>query len=729
MFQNLTIGKRLTLGFAVLALLILVMGAFAAQRMGHAQETVRTVTQESVPSIRDLGRLATMLAEYRVSERGLVASYQDSEKAAEYAGELVAGSKEYQTLAESFEAKIVDAKERKLYEDMQAKAKRYFDNSRQLVEALKHDDLGPSKQAGDLRQAAADAVGVLLDYDIVLLNQAVKAQEAGYRLNLWAIGLMLAIALAMAIALAVVITRSIVAPLSQVVGVAQAVARGHFDSAIPATNRSEIGRLAQAMREMVDVLRGYAGAQQEVYDQHELGEIDHRIAVERFPGAYGRMAEQTNALVASHIAGTGHLLDIVAAYGRGDLSRDADRMPGKKAEAVAAVDAVKAGMQAVNSEIQRLVDAAVAGDFSQRGDAERFAFFYREIVERLNGLMGTADRGLAEVGSLLSAVAAGDLTRRADAGLPGQFGQLGSDANRTVTHLTDIVGQIRAGSESINTAAGEIASGNADLSGRTEQQAASLEETAASMEELTSTVRQNAENARQANQLAQGATQVAEQGGQVVGQVVRTMNGISQSSRKIADIIGVIDGIAFQTNILALNAAVEAARAGEQGRGFAVVASEVRSLAQRSAGAAKEIKQLITQSVAQVDEGSLLVDRAGRTMDDIVSSVRRMTDLIADISTASQEQSVGIEQVNQAITQMDEGTQQNAALVEEASAAARSLEQQAGHLVQLVAAFRLQRDAGATPSRGAGTAPGPRPVARLATSRGAAANAAAWQES
>jgi methyl-accepting chemotaxis protein len=364
-------------------------------------------------------------------------------------------------------------------------------------------------------------------------------------------------------------------------------------------------------------------------------------------------------------------------------------MPGKKGEAAAAVDSVKAGMQAVNAEIKHLVDAAVAGDFSQRGDAARFAHFYRELIESLNMLMATADDGLAEVGSVLSAMAEGDLSRRIDTALPGRFGQLAGNANRTVEQLTAIVGQIRSGSESINTAAAEIASGNDDLSQRTEQQAASLEETASSMEELTSTVKQNADNARQASQLAIGATEIARQGGQVVGQVVTTMSAIHESSRKVADIISVIDGIAFQTNILALNAAVEAARAGEQGRGFAVVASEVRSLAQRSAGAAKEIKQLITESVGQVGEGSALVDRAGQTMREIVTSVQRMTDFIADISAASQEQSAGIEQVNHAITQMDEGTQQNAALVEEASAAARSLEQQADRLIEAVDVFDL----------------------------------------
>ena len=329
------------------------------------------------------------------------------------------------------------------------------------------------------------------------------------------------------------------------------------------------------------------------------------------------------------------------------------------------------------------------GDFSQRGNADRFEFVYHDMVQGLNALMDSADRGVSEIGALLRAVSDGDLTQEVSADLPGQFGELAANANGTVRQLATVVGNIRAGSDAINAASGEIASGNNDLSQRTEQQAASLEETASSMEELTSTVRQNADNARQANQLAIGAADVAEQGGQVVGKVVQTMSAINESSRKINDIIGVIDGIAFQTNILALNAAVEAARAGEQGRGFAVVAAEVRSLAQRSANAAKEIKQLITDSVDKVDDGTRLVDQAGKTMGEIVTSVKRVSDIIADISAASQEQTTGIEQINQAILQMDEGTQQNAALVEEASAAARSMEQQSVQLAQMVASFHL----------------------------------------
>jgi methyl-accepting chemotaxis protein-1 (serine sensor receptor) len=286
-------------------------------------------------------------------------------------------------------------------------------------------------------------------------------------------------------------------------------------------------------------------------------------------------------------------------------------------------------------------------------------------------------------------VASGDLTQRIEAHSTDEVGQLLQALKDMNDNLVQVVGQVRTGTDTVATASSQIAAGNLDLSSRTEEQASSLEETASSMEELTSTVKQNAENARQANQLVVSTADVAVKGGQVVDQVVDTMASIKDSSRKIADIIGVIDGIAFQTNILALNAAVEAARAGEQGRGFAVVASEVRNLAQRSAGAAKEIKALIEDSVGKVDAGGRLVDEAGKTMDEIVSSVKRVTDIMSEIAAASQEQSAGIEQVNQAIAQMDEVTQQNAALVEEAAAASESLQDQADKLSQAVSVFKL----------------------------------------
>ncbi|WP_324780771.1 methyl-accepting chemotaxis protein [Thiobacillus sedimenti] len=313
-------------------------------------------------------------------------------------------------------------------------------------------------------------------------------------------------------------------------------------------------------------------------------------------------------------------------------------------------------------------------------------------------LIRSITRPLNAAVKLARSVAEGDLTQRIEAHSTNEVGQLMQALKDMNDNLVKVVGQVRVGTDTVATASTQIAAGNLDLSSRTEEQASSLEETASSMEELTSTVKQNAENARQANQLVVSTADVAAKGGAVVGQVVDTMASIKDSSRKIADIIGVIDGIAFQTNILALNAAVEAARAGEQGRGFAVVASEVRSLAQRSASAAKEIKTLIEDSVGKVDAGSELVDEAGKTMDEIVTSVKRVTDIMSEIAAASQEQSAGIEQVNQAIAQMDEVTQQNAALVEEAAAASESLQDQAAKLAEAVAVFKVAAGATSAPA-------------------------------
>ncbi len=320
----------------------------------------------------------------------------------------------------------------------------------------------------------------------------------------------------------------------------------------------------------------------------------------------------------------------------------------------------------------------------------------------------------AELSAAVGRVADGDLTAALHV-RNGDTTSVMAAVERMQSSLTRVVSTVRQGSESVSTASAEIAQGNNDLSARTESQASALEETAASMEELSSTVKQNADNARQANQLAQNASTVAVQGGEVVAQVVDTMKGINDSSKKISDIISVIDGIAFQTNILALNAAVEAARAGEQGRGFAVVASEVRSLAGRSADAAKEIKTLINDSVQRVEQGTALVDQAGTTMTEVVSSIRRVTDIMGEISAASSEQSAGVAQVGEAVTQMDQATQQNAALVEEMAAAASSLRGQAQDLVQAVSVFKLAQGQGgalaARPAPAPGYAVAPRPMA------------------
>ncbi len=358
---------------------------------------------------------------------------------------------------------------------------------------------------------------------------------------------------------------------------------------------------------------------------------------------------------------------------------------------------------AIEEEVGTIVTAAAGGDLSKRIGKEGKSGFYEKLADGINGIMDNMAKVVDDVNAVVDAGKRGDLTSRVDLeGKSGSFEKLSAGINALMSTMMDVVRQIKAAAHEVAAGSGEISKGNANLSQRTEEQASSLEETASSMEEMTSTVKNNAENAAQANQLALAARHQAEKGESVVANAIRAMQEINASSRRIADIIGVIDEIAFQTNLLALNAAVEAARAGEQGRGFAVVASEVRNLAGRSATAAKEIKSLINDSVSKVDEGTKLVDQSGEALGEIQTSVKKVSDIVAEISAASSEQSTGIEQVNKAIMQMDEVTQQNAALVEEAAAGAESLQEQARKLADNVSNFNVGEE---SVGAGAGRAP------------------------
>ena len=341
------------------------------------------------------------------------------------------------------------------------------------------------------------------------------------------------------------------------------------------------------------------------------------------------------------------------------------------------------------AEVEQLIQQASMGQLDQRLDVSVYSGFMKNIASGVNEMLDAVVVPLREVKTVLEALAQGDLTQEMTGDFHGEFAELNNALNSSIRNLDNMVGEIRGAGASITTGASEISSGNTTLSQRTEAQAASLQETAASMEQMTSTVKQNADNADEARQLAENAQVLAEKGGEISARVVTSMGDISASSSKIAEIIGVIDEIAFQTNLLALNAAVEAARAGEQGRGFAVVASEVRNLAQRSASAAKEIKELISDSVEKVEEGGVYVDESGKALEEIMAAIKNVSGIISEIASASREQAIGIEEVNVAVTQMDEGTQQNAALVEQVAAASSSMEDQAGQLQRLVSAFRV----------------------------------------
>ncbi|HEL4805779.1 TPA: MCP four helix bundle domain-containing protein [Stenotrophomonas maltophilia] len=714
-FQDLPIARKLAVGFTLTTLMTVVLGAFALVRLSEANAQLSAMASNDIPSVQYLGEVRSQLGEFRTYELAQLSMLDQPEKVADYNKRMDDTAAVVREQLAAYAKLPAGAKERELYRAVQADVDGYFAANAKLREAATAGDGVVARQISDdqsrpLRRKAFEDLKALGAYSSSLMQGKIDNANATHRNSMLAIIAAVVLLVVVAATLAVVISRAVTGPLGKAVNAIQAVARGDLSVTTQSTGKDEAGRMLAATADMTAMLRRFSEQTQLMAQMHAGPDISHRIP-EDFPGVYGQLASGINTVIFEHLDAIVDAIEVLNQYATGNLAPDARRLPGSRAILHESMDAAKASLLAINTQIQQLASAAAAGDFSQRGDAQRFDHDFRVMIEQLNSMMQVADGNLGQLSQLLQSIAAGDLTARMDGQFNGVFARMRDDANTTVAQLTQIVGQIQASASSITLAAGEIASGNSDLSRRTEQQAANLEETAASMEELTSTVRQNAEHARQANQLAIGAHGVASQGGEVVGQVVTTMSAIEASSKKIAEIISVIDGIAFQTNILALNAAVEAARAGEQGRGFAVVASEVRTLAQRSAAAAKEIKGLIDDSVGKVAEGSSLVHQAGSTMGEIVASVQRVTDIMAEISAASQEQSAGIEQVNQTVVQMDETTQQNAALVEEATAAARAMEDQAVQLGEAVARFRLaSQGVAAAPARLA-NAPQPRQVA------------------
>ncbi|MCF6282336.1 MAG: methyl-accepting chemotaxis protein [Candidatus Polarisedimenticolaceae bacterium] len=488
------------------------------------------------------------------------------------------------------------------------------------------------------------------------------------------------------------ITRMIVTPLTEAMNVSRRIAAGDLSSSISVTSKDETGQLLQGMQEMQDRLTQVIEVDvQNLVDSGRRGDLTQRIELSGKQGCYKTLSTGINDLMEVSDSVVNDTVRVFGALARGDLSETITQdyqgsFNQLKQDANATNQKIK---QVIEGDIQAIIDAAQVGDLNRRIDLQGKEGFFRELSSGINELLNTLSQVFEEVASVMGTMANGDMTEAMTGDYKGQFAEVKNDINKTRDNLEDIVSQLRDSSAQINTSSEEITAGNTSLSNRTEQQASALEETASSMEELTSTVRNNSDNAQQANKLATVARETAEHGGKVVGNAVQAMGEINTASNKIAEIIGVIDEIAFQTNLLALNASVEAARAGEQGRGFAVVATEVRNLAGRSATAAKEIKSLIQDSVEKVKAGADLVNESGETLNEIVIGVKKVGDIVSEIAAASLEQSSGIDQVNQAVTSMDELTQQNAALAEETSAASASMTEKASEMNEMMNFFTI----------------------------------------
>ena len=734
-FKNMAIKSRLTFVIGMMSALLFLIGGMGLYGMNSASKGLQTVYEDRTVPMGQLDIIVRAILGNRVAiDEAIIAPTPDNikKRTAEVDENIELIGKTW----EAYMATTLTPEEKKLAEQFaEDRAKFVKQGLKAAIAALREGKIAEAKSINEetirpLFKPVEEGVDALLKLQLDVAKAEFEKSENHYVMSRNIAIAVISLGILVAVWIGFLLIRAIVKPLEETIGYFNNISEGNYGNKIEVINEDEIGKVMNALRSMQIKLGFDVSESKRVADEAlriqialdnvatsvmiadndrniiymnrsiesmlKVAEDDIRKDLPNFSLAglkggnidvFHKNPAHQKQLLATFT--TTHRAEIV--IGGRTFALAANPVMNTRGERLGAVVEWndRTAEVATEKEIASIVEGAVMGDFTRRMDMAGKTGFFKQLGEGMNQLLQTSEVSLNEVVRMLGALAKGDLTETITNEYYGTFGQLKDDSNATVEKLKEIVGEIKEATDAINTASKEIAAGNSDLSQRTEEQASSLEETASSMEELTSTVKQNAENAKQANQLAKGASEIALKGGQVVGEVVDTMSAINDSSRKIVDIISVIDGIAFQTNILALNAAVEAARAGEQGRGFAVVAAEVRNLAQRSAAAAKEIKTLIGDSVEKVEGGAKLVDEAGKTMEEIVTAVKRVTDIMSEISAASTEQSAGIEQVNQAIAQMDEVTQQNAALVEEAAAAAESLEEQAQNLSVSVSVFKL----------------------------------------
>ncbi len=676
---NLGFAWKLAIGFALLLSLMLALVSIGLSQLTAADEAIELIVHDRVVKLREAYSMRAQYNQRAITIRdATLATTEDDMRAAIGAVESSRADTAalFQKLATTVHSDAGKASLARLTE-LQAKLMPVTDavigevraNRRREAQALIHTQIKPL-----LIEINAE-VERFVEVQASLMESANTAASAQYQsARRMMLGATLA-AILLAIAIGTLIVRSINRPLAQAVALAQALARGEVGAPVEVRTTEETGQLLQAMNAMQRQFRAFVDAQAEMARQHEAGMIDQFMPAASFPGTYGQMASSLNTLVASHIAVKMRVVDVVSRYAIGDLSPDMDRLPGQKAKITKAVDDVKASLQAVNADLASLVSAASGGDFSQRGDPSRYQYSFRTMIESLNTLMETADTGLADVSRVLGALASGDLDQKITATYRGTFDRLKHDSNTTVDRLRGIIGEVRSAADSLSSASSQISSTAQSISQAATEQASSVEQTSSAMEQMAASIAQNADNAKVTETIASTASTEAVEGGAAVGKTVDAM-------KSIAGRIGIIDDIAYQTNLLALNAAIEAARAGEHGKGFAVVAAEVRKLAERSQVAAQEIGELASGSVA-------LAERAGSLLSTMVPSIRRTSDLVQEITAASKEQTGGVVQINAALGQLSQVTQQNASGSEELAATAEEMSAQASSLQELMGFFRM----------------------------------------
>ena len=743
LLDRLTMRQRMMLIFGFICAVLVAQALIGVTALWTINDAGQEIYERRLEPVRILGRIGKLMSDNRAQimlglqhdPAGGRAKMHDHPLTM-HTDAIEAAKVEIDQLWQEYFARIHSDDHRKL-------AEAYIEARRKFAQ----EGLLPARQAlvdGDYEKAndillgrinplykeAAEKAEMLFKRQSDRAREDFEASQTLFARIRWATLLGVAFSILVGLGAAIWLIRSIMRPIDDVVATLGNIAQGNYANDIDVSKNDELGKMQQQLQTMqtrmgfelaetkrvADEMTGIKIALDSVHTPVRIADVAGTVTyanksmLDAIRKIEPELARRHPGFATEKFVGTsiGIFYDdpAVALKGLADLQqvRESDMEIGGKSFHVTTTPVFddkgnrlgstgewldRTDEIQVENEVADIVAAASRGDISKRIALEGKAGFFASLGEGINHLLHNTQQALQTTSQALNRVARGDLTQTIQEDYEGIFGQLKDDTNQTIERLREVIGQIKDATDAINTAAREIASGNQDLSSRTEEQASSLEETSSSMEQLNTTVQQNAENANQANALARKSNEVASKGGEMVKRVVSTMSEIQDSSKKIADIIGVIDSIAFQTNILALNAAVEAARAGEQGRGFAVVASEVRSLAQRSATAAKEIKALIAESVDKVEGGAQLVQAAGKTMDEVVASFQNVANLVTQIADASSEQTEGIGQVTQAINQMDEVTQQNAALVEEAAATSEGLEQQARGLMRAVGMFNL----------------------------------------